>query len=209
MKVAFLWLSKEAGTADLSWGAGCCRDASPEWLPCFPVFPVSRPCLGWSLLTLFLLGTLVHRAGTQVAFVTSSQDSPDVFCSLSLGTPTGKQFLLQTLSGLFWRVGAPEECPREPGLSWRWQGLGLLPGVAWTSPVGARGKESAWILTPCPEIGDSSCFSHGDTEAQPDRWMGTQVEWKWSPAYHPSVCDSFCHPLHHPAVHACPGLELA
>lgn len=125
-----------------------------------------RGALGSGLMSLCLPG---YRAGAQEMFVTPLPPNSMLcfFVLHSAGTPTRKQFPLQTSSGLSGQRGLLRIAPLGQNLG-KWLGLGLLPGLAWTSPAGAGGKRSPGFLTPSPESGGDSRFSHEDTEAQGD-----------------------------------------
>lgn len=97
-------------------------------------------------------------------FVTSPGNSARWFALHVLGTPARKQFPLQTLNGLsgLWGILRTALVGQNQGRS---LGLGWLPGLARTSPIGAGGKESTWFPTPSPESGGDARFPHGDPEA--------------------------------------------
>lgn len=107
--------------------------------------PSLRGALGSGLMPLCLPA---YRAGAQEMFVTALlPNSMMCFCTPSLGHT--HQFPLQTLSGLSGQRGILRIAPLGQNLG-KLLGLGLLPGLGWTSPVGAGGKGLAWFLATSP-----------------------------------------------------------
>lgn len=81
--------------------------------------------------------------------------------------------------------------------------------LAWTSPVGVGGKESARFPTPFSESGDDFKFLHEDAEAQANGLRpheesgGMNVGWVWDPRAQHTISaslDPIVHSLNHPLV---------